>query len=168
MFNSAYSHKCYLFFYKENGFLHEWTCVEIPQQNGLVERKRRHLFDVARSLRFHAYLPPAFWGECLLIVAYLINYIPNPNLDGKFPHELLFKKTPSYDNLYVFGCLCYAHTLQMIVTNFPHVRLDVFLLVILLANGDIKFMILIPKEFSHPKMSLLLKIFFLSIPHPYP
>lgn len=92
------------------GIVHQSSYVETPQQNGVVERKHKHLLEVARALRFQAHLPIHFWGDCLHTATYLINRMPNKLLHNKSPYELLFHKSPC-SNLKVFGCLCYVSTL---------------------------------------------------------
>lgn len=50
-------------FYNEQGILLETICPHTPQQNGVVERKHRHLLETAHALRFETNLPKRFWGE---------------------------------------------------------------------------------------------------------
>jgi len=100
---------CLTKFFRENGIAHERSCVSTPEQNGRVERKHRHILNVARALRFQAGLPIEFWGECVLTAAYLINRTPSSVLNNVTLYERIHKKPPQFNHLLVFGSLCYAH-----------------------------------------------------------
>lgn len=94
---------CLHSFLSDQGILFETSCVYMPQQNGHVERKHRHLLNVARALPFQAFLPIKFWGECVLTACYLINRTPTPLLNNKIPYQYLYGHEPSYQHLKVFG-----------------------------------------------------------------
>jgi hypothetical protein len=42
-------------------------------QNGMAERKHRHLLETARALMIAASLPPHFWAKAISTATYLIN-----------------------------------------------------------------------------------------------
>ncbi|XP_021980336.1 uncharacterized protein LOC110876473 [Helianthus annuus] len=105
--NKQMSNFCY-----ENGILHQTSCVHTPQQNGIVERKHRHLLNVARTLLFQGGFPIKFWSECILTASYLINRTPSSILSGKSPYELVFGFSPVLGQLRVIGCLCFNTVLN--------------------------------------------------------
>lgn len=97
-------------YFRQHGIDHQTSYVDTSQQNGRVERKHRHILNIARALLFQAKLPSTFWGESVLTAAHLINRTPTTLLQGKTPYFMLYGKEPSYDSLRTFGCLSYAHT----------------------------------------------------------
>nr|KYP68715.1 hypothetical protein KK1_022356 [Cajanus cajan] len=99
-------------FFESKGIIHQTTCIEIPEQNGIVEQKHQHLLNVTRALLFHSNLPPSFWNFAIMHVVHLINCIPTPFLQNVSPFQKLYDKPCDISTLRVFGCLCYINTLQ--------------------------------------------------------
>lgn len=115
-------------FYASKDIIHQTSCVNTPQQNGIVERKQQHILSVARALKFQAYLPVEYWGFCVQHATYLINLIPSPILHHNSPFKLLYKSNPVYSNLKVFGCLAFATNNQAHKEKFaPRARRSMFL-----------------------------------------
>ena len=98
-------------FFSHKGVLHQFSCMERPQQNSVVERKHLHILNLARALLFQSYLPLKFWGECVKTAVFLMNRTPSPILKAKSPFEILFAKLPNYADFRTFGTLCYASIL---------------------------------------------------------
>ncbi|PKU69741.1 Retrovirus-related Pol polyprotein from transposon TNT 1-94 [Dendrobium catenatum] len=94
-------------FLKDNGILHQISCPYTPEQNGLAERKHRHIIETTRSLLFTADVPYKFWPDATITSVYLINHMPSPTTSNKSPFELLYNHHPDYSHLRTFGCACY-------------------------------------------------------------
>jgi hypothetical protein len=105
-------------FFSSKGIFHETSCVEAPQQNGVVERKHQQLLNVVRALLFQSNLPISFWSFAVRIATYLINRLPAHFLKHKTPYEMVFGHAPDLQNLRVFGCLAYSNTLSSGRTKF--------------------------------------------------
>ncbi|RVW27581.1 Retrovirus-related Pol polyprotein from transposon TNT 1-94 [Vitis vinifera] len=99
-------------FMSHHGILHRSSCAHTPQQNGVAERKNRHLVKTARTLLLHSHVPFRFWGDAVLTACYLINRMPSSVLHDQIPHSLLFPDQPLYFlPPRVFGCTCFVHIL---------------------------------------------------------
>ena len=94
--------------------VHYSSFVNTPQQNGIAERKNKHLLEVARALTFIIALPKPFWGETVLIATYLINRMPSRVLNFKTPLDTSKNSYP-LSKLFcslspkVFGCVTFVH-----------------------------------------------------------
>ncbi|GJR35781.1 ribonuclease H-like domain-containing protein [Tanacetum coccineum] len=92
-----------------NGITIRFSCPKTSQQNGKSERMIRTINNLIRTLLFQAHLPPTFWVEALHMAAHLLNILPSTAINNEIPHTRLYKTTPNYADLRVFGCLCYPH-----------------------------------------------------------
>ncbi|RVW98813.1 Retrovirus-related Pol polyprotein from transposon TNT 1-94 [Vitis vinifera] len=111
-FIDDYSRSQFTSFMSHHGILHQSSCAHTPQQNGVAERKNRHLVETARTLLLHSHVPFRFWGDAILIACYLINRMPSSVLHDQIPHSLLFPDQPLYFlPPRVFGCTCFVHIL---------------------------------------------------------
>lgn len=89
-----------------NGISHQLSCPHTPEQNGIAERKHRHIVETGLSLMAEASVPSSFWLEAFQTSVYLINRLPITH-SNKTPYFLMFGKHPDYHFLKIFGCLCY-------------------------------------------------------------
>jgi transposase InsO family protein len=60
----------------EHRIHHQFTCANTPQQNGIAERKNRHLTELCCSMLHAKNVPGCFWAETMKTDAYVINRLP--------------------------------------------------------------------------------------------
>ena len=77
-------------FLQNKGIVSQRSCPYTPQQNGVAERKNRHLLDVVRTLLLESSVPSTFWVEALSTTIYLINQLPSHVLDFASPYYRLY------------------------------------------------------------------------------
>ncbi|KAJ3708372.1 hypothetical protein LUZ61_012077 [Rhynchospora tenuis] len=90
--------------------VHQITCPYTPEQNGVAERKHRHVIELSLATISHASIPLTLWDEVFSSIVYLINRLPPSNSTDLSPYELLFQRSPNYLELRVLGSLCFPFT----------------------------------------------------------
>ncbi|CAH9134641.1 unnamed protein product, partial [Cuscuta epithymum] len=93
----------------QNGILFRKSCPDTPEQNGVAERKHRHLLELARIMLFEAKMPAIFWVDAVFTATYIINRLSTPNLNGATPFEKLFHHSLDYYSMRIFGCACFPN-----------------------------------------------------------
>ena len=76
-------------FLKKTGVVHQSSCLDTPQQNGITERNNRHFLKVMRALMCTSKVPQHLWGEALVTATYLINRMSSRDSQRKYVLDLL-------------------------------------------------------------------------------
>jgi hypothetical protein len=92
----------------EQGTLAQFSCPGAHAQNGVAERKHRHLLKIARALMIASSVSPHFWAKVISTATYLINIQHSSALQGGIPFERLCGKTSDYSSLRLFCCVLCA------------------------------------------------------------
>jgi transposase InsO family protein len=58
---------------KEHGIQKKYSCSYSPQQNGVVERKNKHIVKITHAMLNEKNLPNYFWAEAVAIAVYIMN-----------------------------------------------------------------------------------------------
>ncbi|CAL2271851.1 unnamed protein product [Prunus armeniaca] len=100
-------------YFQQHGILHETTCPQTPQQNGVAEQKNQHLLETARALLIGAHVPRHHWDDAIVTAVHLINRMPSGVLTFKTPLQVLAQHRPLPSVLVltpqIFGCVAFVH-----------------------------------------------------------
>uniref|UniRef100_A0A2N9J940 Integrase catalytic domain-containing protein n=1 Tax=Fagus sylvatica TaxID=28930 RepID=A0A2N9J940_FAGSY len=93
----------------QKGILHQLTCPQTPEQNGVAERKNRHIMSIVRCLLCGMHVPKSYWHMAVLTAVYLMNRTPSRVLHGTAPLQFLKPDCALFQILpRVFGCTCFV------------------------------------------------------------
>ena len=91
------------------GIHHQFSCPRTPEQNGVAERKHRHIVETGLTLMFQAHVPLRYWVDAFLTAVFLINRMPSTSINMQTPYSKLFNHDPDYGSLKIFGCRYFPH-----------------------------------------------------------
>ncbi|KAK2974562.1 hypothetical protein RJ640_002471 [Escallonia rubra] len=102
----------------QHGILHQSSCTDTPAQNGVAERKNRHLLETARALLFQMKVPKPFWADAISTACFLINRMPSTVLNGDVPYSVLFPTKPLFPvEPRIFGSTCFVRDVRPHLTK---------------------------------------------------
>jgi histone deacetylase 1/2 len=94
-------------FFQTIGIHHQLICPHTHEQNGTVEHRHRYIVETSLTLLGQCSAPLRFWNYAFESLIYLINHMPTLVLQNTSLFECLFHRTPDYNFLRTFGCLCF-------------------------------------------------------------
>nr|GEY58168.1 retrovirus-related Pol polyprotein from transposon TNT 1-94 [Tanacetum cinerariifolium] len=89
------------------GISHQVSFVQIPQQNGVVERRHQTLVETARTMLIFSRAPLFLWAEAIATARFTQNRSIIHRRFKKTPYELINGRKPDISFLHVFRALCY-------------------------------------------------------------
>ena len=96
-------------FLNQSRIIFRHSCPYTHHQNGLVERKHKHIFKIRLTLLAHSKLPFKFWWDAFHTIVNLVNRLPYVVLNLATPFKKVFNYKPNYNMLKSFGCACYFY-----------------------------------------------------------
>nr|GEX52608.1 hypothetical protein [Tanacetum cinerariifolium] len=93
--------------YEKLGIMQQFSTPRTPQQNGLVERRNRTLFEAARTMLIFSQSPEFLWAEAVATTCFTQNRLIIHTRYNKTPYELLRGRKPNVEYFHVFDSLRY-------------------------------------------------------------
>lgn len=102
-------------FFANKGIVHQLTCPESPQQNGVAERLNRTLHDAIRAQLMSYSLCDSLWSEALHHTVYTLNRLPRDNCESS-PIDTFYGRKFGHQ-FYEFGRPCYVSVRKIKLTK---------------------------------------------------
>ena len=110
---TEYMNRQFQKYFHQHGLIHQTSCPHTPEQNGVVERKNRHILETTRVLLLSAHVPSPYWPNAVTIIVHLINRMTFQILDFKTPLQALASSISVLSTMTLlprtFGCVVYVH-----------------------------------------------------------
>ncbi len=100
-----------------HGIQRQFICRYTPQQNGIAERKNRHILEVAHALMADKSMPHHYWVEAVATTVYIMNRTPTVTVHGMILEEKYSGRKPDLSHFKMFGCFAYVHVLDELRTK---------------------------------------------------
>ena len=84
--------KALLPYLRSFGIQARFSCPYTHQQNGVAERKHRHIVEMGLTLLAHSHMPLKYWVEAFQTAVHIINLLPASPIKFSNPFQLLFGK----------------------------------------------------------------------------
>jgi hypothetical protein len=96
-------------FYIEERIKREYTIPYKPQQNGVVERKKRTIIEETKAMIHDQNLPMITWAKASMTSVYVHNKSLHHILKNMTPKESFTGVNPKVGHFRIFGCPIYFH-----------------------------------------------------------
>ena len=105
---------------KREGITLRHSCPYLHEQNGKIQRKHRHIVEIALTLLAQAKMPLKYWQEAFTYVVFIINRLVSLVIESKTLFKLLYSFKPDYSQIKVFGCECFPYLKTLAQIRFLH------------------------------------------------
>lgn len=95
--------------------VHQKSYAYKSLQNGITERKHKHILKTTTVIIFQGHIPLRYWGHCVKATVYIINRLLSTIINGISPYEKLHAKKLSLNYLSFLGCLSYGKQFMTLI-----------------------------------------------------
>lgn len=88
---------------------HSFSCADLKQENGLVERMIKHLIYTVNSILNSSGLPISLWNELFQASAHLVNIRYYKRTLNSLPFVLYYGYSPPIDHRRIIGTYAWVH-----------------------------------------------------------